>query len=122
MDRRARRVKTDRLDLEQLIRMLLALERGETRACRVVRVPSPAEEDAKRQHRERAVLVAERRKTADPTWAAAGGSARALRHRLLPFTAGDRYKATAADPGAAAGLRAWAESCVRKALQFGRGR
>ena len=49
-----------RLDLEQLIRMLLALERGETRACRVVRVPSPAEEDAKRQHRERAVLVAER--------------------------------------------------------------
>jgi transposase len=60
VDRRARRVKTDRLDLEQLIRVLLALERGETRACRVVRVPSPAEEDAKRQHRERAVLVAER--------------------------------------------------------------
>lgn len=60
VDRRARRVKTDRLDLEQLIRMLLALERGETRACRVVRVPSPAEEDAKRQHRERQVLVAER--------------------------------------------------------------
>ena len=55
-----RRVKTDRLDLDQLIRMLLALERGETRACRVVRVPSPAEEDAKRQHRERQVLVAER--------------------------------------------------------------
>ena len=60
VNRRARRVKTDRLDLEQLIRMSLALERGETRACRVVRVPSPAAEDAKRQHRERAVLVAER--------------------------------------------------------------
>ena len=60
VDRRARRVKTDRLDLEQLIRILLALERGETRACRVVRVPNPAEEDAKRQHRERQVLVAER--------------------------------------------------------------
>src|SRR5512132_3996557 len=60
VDRRARRVETDRLDLEQLLRMLLALERGETRACRVVRVPSPAEEDAKRQHRERQVLVAER--------------------------------------------------------------
>jgi transposase len=57
-DRRVRRFKTDRLDLEQLIRMLLALERGETRACRVVRVPSAAEEDAKRQHRERQVLVA----------------------------------------------------------------
>lgn len=60
VDRRSRRAKTDRLDLELLIRMLLALERGETRICRVVQVPSSAEEDAKRQHRERAVLVAER--------------------------------------------------------------
>jgi transposase len=60
VDRRSRRAKTDRLDLELLIRMLLALERGETRICRVVQVPSLAEEDAKRQHRERAVLVAER--------------------------------------------------------------
>jgi transposase len=60
VDRRARRVKTDRLDLEQLIRVLLALERGETRACKPVRVPSPAEEDVKRQHRERVVLIAER--------------------------------------------------------------
>jgi len=60
VDRRSRRAKTDRLDLELLIRMLLALERGKTRICRVVQVPSPAEEDAKRQHRGRAVLVAER--------------------------------------------------------------
>ena len=60
VDRRSRRAKTDRIDLELLIRMLLALERGETRICRVVQVPSPAEEDAKRQHRERATLVAER--------------------------------------------------------------
>ena len=60
VDRRSRRPKTDRLDLELLIRMLLALERGETRICRVVRVPTPSEEDAKRQHRERQVLVADR--------------------------------------------------------------
>src|SRR5215470_13220854 len=40
--------------------MLLALERGETRICRVVQVPTPTEEDAKRQHRERAVLVKEK--------------------------------------------------------------
>jgi transposase len=57
VDRRSRRAKTDRLDLELLIRMLLALERGETRICRVVQVPDPAEEDAKRQHRERAVTA-----------------------------------------------------------------
>ena len=60
VDRRSRRPKTDRLDLELLIRMLLALERGETRICRVVRVPTSTEEDAKRQHRERQVLVADR--------------------------------------------------------------
>src|SRR5215467_13540205 len=60
VDRRSRRAKTDRIDLELLIRMLLALERGETRICRVVQVPSPAEEDAKREHRERAVLVKEK--------------------------------------------------------------
>lgn len=60
VDRRSRRAKTDRIDLELLIRMPLALERGETRICQVVQVPSPAAEDAKRQHRERATLVAER--------------------------------------------------------------
>lgn len=60
VDRRARRAKTDRIDLDLLIRMLLALERGETRICQVVQVPSPAEEDAKRQHRERTALVSER--------------------------------------------------------------
>jgi transposase len=60
VDRRSRRAKTDRIDLELLIRMLLALERGETRICQVVHVPSPAEEDAKRQHRERSALVSER--------------------------------------------------------------
>jgi transposase len=60
VERRSRRRKTDRIDLELLIRMLLALERGETRICRVVQVPSSAEEDAKRQHRERAVLVKEK--------------------------------------------------------------
>ena len=60
VERRSRRRKTDRIDLELLIRMLLALERGETRICRVIQVPTPAVEDAKRQHRERAVLVKEK--------------------------------------------------------------
>src|SRR5262247_1926685 len=46
VERRSRRRKTDRIDLELLIRMLLALERGETRICRVLQVPTPAEEDA----------------------------------------------------------------------------
>jgi transposase len=61
VDRRARRVKTDRLDLERLMRELLALERGErSGVCRVVQVPSAEEEDAKEQHRQRDFLVRQR--------------------------------------------------------------
>ena len=41
VDRRARRAKTDRLDVAGLLRTLTALERGETQVCRVVHVPSP---------------------------------------------------------------------------------
>jgi transposase len=60
VDRRARRAKTDRLDAAGLLRTLMALERGETQVCRVVRVPSPEHEDARRRSRERARLVVER--------------------------------------------------------------
>jgi transposase len=60
VDRRARRAKTDRLDAAGLLRTLMALERGETQVCRVVRVPSPEREDARRRSRERARLVVER--------------------------------------------------------------
>ncbi len=60
VDRRARRAKTDRLDLAGLLRTLMALCRGERQVCRVVRVPSPEEEDIRRQQRERERLVNER--------------------------------------------------------------
>ena len=56
VDRRARRAKTDRLDAAGLLRTLMARARGERQVCRVVRVPSPEEEDARRQHRERTRL------------------------------------------------------------------
>lgn len=52
VDRRARRVKTDRIDAESLLRALLSWRRGDRQACRFVRVPSVAEEDARRPHRE----------------------------------------------------------------------
>jgi transposase len=60
VNRRARRAKTDRLDLDQLMRVVLALLRGEPRVCSVVRVPSIEQEDARRCHRERQRLVRER--------------------------------------------------------------
>lgn len=58
--RRWRRVKTDRVDTLGLLRVLLRLERGETEMTRVLWVPAPAIEDARRQTRERERLVSER--------------------------------------------------------------
>lgn len=58
--RRRRRVKTDRLDGELLLRTLLAFKQGEPRVCAMVRPPCPEEEDRRRIGRERKTLVTER--------------------------------------------------------------
>jgi transposase len=60
VNRRARRAKTDRIDVTGLLRALMAHARGEPKVVSVVRVPSVAEEDARRLHRERDRLIAER--------------------------------------------------------------
>jgi transposase len=60
VDRRARRAKTDRLDAAMLLRALRAWCRGDRAACRMVQVPSVEREDARRTHRERQRLIAER--------------------------------------------------------------
>ena len=60
VSRKARRAKTDRLDAERLVRVLTAFWRGEPKVCSIVRIPSLAEEDAKRLHRERQFLMKER--------------------------------------------------------------
>jgi transposase len=57
--REHRRAKTDRLDTELLKRGFLGWLRGERGHCKMVAVPTLAEEDAKRPSRERGVLVAE---------------------------------------------------------------
>jgi transposase len=58
--RRRRRVKTDKIDGEALLRTLLAFKRGEPRVCSMVRAPTPREEDRRRICRERKGLIAER--------------------------------------------------------------
>jgi transposase len=58
--RRGRRAKTDRIDGETLVRVLLAYRRGEPRVCSMVRVPSREAEDRRRLCRERKALVEER--------------------------------------------------------------
>ena len=60
VNRRARRVKTDRIDVLALLRALIAIDRGERHVCSVVRVPTIEEEDARRSHRERQRLIRER--------------------------------------------------------------
>ena len=60
VNRRARRAKTDRIDLAQLMRSFLAYLRGEPRVCSMVRVPTPEDEDRKRRTRERERLLKER--------------------------------------------------------------
>ena len=60
VDRRHRRVKTDAIDGEALLRTLMAWARGERRVCSMVRVPSPEEEDRRRLSRERGTLLKER--------------------------------------------------------------
>ena len=60
VDRRARRVKPDRVDAESLLRALQPWRRCDRRACAFVRVSSIEDEDARRPHRELARLRKER--------------------------------------------------------------
>ena len=59
VDQRARRVKTDRIDGEKMLRTLMAYLRGEPQVVRIVRVPSGEQEDARRASRERNRLIKE---------------------------------------------------------------
>ena len=51
VNRRARRTKSDRLDLGGLLTLLARYVAGDRRCWRVVRVPTDAEEDARHLHR-----------------------------------------------------------------------
>jgi transposase len=57
--REHRRAKTDRLDTEQLKRAFLGWLRSEREHCKMVAIPTFAEEDAKRPNREHQSLVGE---------------------------------------------------------------
>ena len=60
VNRRARRAKTDRLDGDKLLAMLLRYAAGERRVWSVVRVPTREQEDGRRTHRELGRLGQER--------------------------------------------------------------
>jgi transposase len=85
VNRRARRAKTDRIDLDRIMRAFLAHLRGEPRACAVLHVPSPEDEDRKRRNRERERLIKER--TAHSNRIAGLLQGQGIRH-AMPLKAG----------------------------------
>jgi transposase len=60
VNRRARRAKTDRLDSDKLLSMLMRYYAGERRVWAVARIPTPEQEDDRRLHRELGRLRQER--------------------------------------------------------------
>jgi transposase len=60
--RRARHAKSDRLDVEKLLAMLVRYHQGEAKVWSVVRVPTREQEDARHLHRERSELQQECRR------------------------------------------------------------
>jgi transposase len=59
-NRPGRQPKTDNLDAKALVEMLVRFERGERNVWRIVRVPTEAEEDARRLVRRRERLIRDR--------------------------------------------------------------
>lgn len=60
VNRRARRAKTDRLDLGKLVTMLIRYHSGESKVWSVVHVPDVQDEDQRQLHRDLADLKVER--------------------------------------------------------------
>jgi transposase len=61
INRRQRRAKTDRMDVEKLVRQLIRYWMGEHDVWRMVRVPSPQAEDRRQLHRELETLKEEKK-------------------------------------------------------------
>lgn len=62
VERRGRRAKTDRIDVDILLRALLGWLRGEPRHCTMAPIPGEAEEDRREPGRQREALTAARLK------------------------------------------------------------
>lgn len=60
VNRKGKRAKTDRVDVDKLMRQLQRYVAGEAEALGVVRMPSDESEDGRHLHREREALVVER--------------------------------------------------------------
>jgi transposase len=60
VNRRARRAKTDRMDLGKFVSMLMRYDNGERKVWSVVRIPTAEQEDSRQLHRDLVALRGER--------------------------------------------------------------
>jgi len=65
VNRRKRRVKADKLDVNSLARMLIRYSLGEKKIWSVIRVPSAEDEDGRQLHRELSTLEKEKKRTSN---------------------------------------------------------
>ncbi len=65
VNRRRRRVKADRLDVDSLVRMLIRYSLGEHKLWSVLHVPSMEEEDRRQLHRELSTMEKEKNRTSN---------------------------------------------------------
>jgi transposase len=86
VNRRARRMKTDRLDALKLVMMLVRVCSGETRVWTEVQVPSVEAEAARHRSRERTGLIQERTRLRNQisSWLATWGSCVSMSARRQP--------------------------------------
>ena len=103
--RRARRAKTDRLDGEKLLRLLLRYWGGEREVWSVVRVPPPAAEDARHASRSLTTLQGERTRYRNRI------------HSLLALQGVTRLRLDDRFPARLAAARDWAGAALGAGLQ-----
>jgi len=92
LSRRRRQAKSDGVDLDKLMDLMQRKARGEAKALRIVRVPSPEAEDQRALPREREALMHD---------------AQRLRNRIESALFAQGYRDA---PKTAKGLKAWLES------------
>lgn len=112
VNRRARRMKTDTLDLTGLLTLLARWVAGDRRCCRMVRVPSISDEDARQLHRTRETLQGDRTRLINrlkATLATLGLRLRVTRDFLTRVDRAELPDGSAVPPGARGRLaRDWA--------------
>lgn len=110
VDRRARRAKSDGLDAQSLVTMLVREANGEKKVWKVLHVPSPEEEDARQLHRELSSLKRSRTR---------------LKNRIRGLLAAQGIRLEKVTEGLVkrlAGLRLWDGSRLRAGLRSRLGR